>query len=129
MQQSADEFLNFLSSLMMNQYVHLPTRGENILDLFFTDNPFMVTHVSTEYTDLSDHKMVNILTSLDLNLNLDWKRKKCYKEETFAALDFRKANFQILNDKFSSIDWEQLMNLCSLEEFPVLFTFTLLQVC
>ena len=127
MQQSADEFLNLLSSLMMNQYVYLPTRGENTLDLFFTDNPFMVTHVSTEYTDLSDHKMVNVLTSLDLNL--DWRKKKWHKEESFAALDFRKANFQTLNDKFSSIDWEQLMNLCSLEEFPVLFTLTLLQVC
>ena len=44
---SAQNFKMFLSRFLMNQYVNLPTRLDNILDLFSTNNPFLVTFVST----------------------------------------------------------------------------------
>ena len=59
MQQSADEFLNLLSDHYLNQYVLHPTRSNNILDLFATNNPYLVTNVSISDIGISDHKMVD----------------------------------------------------------------------
>ena len=40
---SALELLRFMSDNLMNQYVHILTRGDNTLDLFITNNPYLVT--------------------------------------------------------------------------------------
>ena len=45
MQQSANDFLHVLNSLMMNQYIGEPTRGHNILDIFCTNSPDLVESV------------------------------------------------------------------------------------
>ena len=44
---SAGDFLNFQDRMMMNQYIHVPTRLNSILDLFVTNSPRLVTNVST----------------------------------------------------------------------------------
>ena len=62
-QDSALELLRFMSDNLLNQYVHIPTRGDNTLDLFITNNPYLVTNVTGSNTDMSDHDIVDIMIS------------------------------------------------------------------
>jgi hypothetical protein len=45
-QQSAQLFLAFISDHLLSQYVMCPTRGNNVLDLFITNNDRVVTNVT-----------------------------------------------------------------------------------
>ena len=62
-QQSATLLLNFMSDHFLSQYVLLPTRGSNILDLFLTNNDRLVANVNSKATILSDHNIVDIMFS------------------------------------------------------------------
>ena len=43
----------------LTQHVHFPTRNDAILDLFFSDEPHLVTNVEAlEPLDTSDHNVV-----------------------------------------------------------------------
>ena len=46
---------------LLNQYVRIPTRGTNTLDIFITTIPYLVTNVPAQDTDLSDHDLVDIV--------------------------------------------------------------------
>ena len=63
--QSSLLLLNFMSKHFLNQYVSSPTRGNNFLDLFLTNNEYLVTKVSSNTTDLSDHNMVDVMLSFN----------------------------------------------------------------
>ena len=62
---SASKLINFSNCHMLNQYVQYPTRENNILDLFFTSNPFMVINSAVESTSMSDHKLVEMVLVLN----------------------------------------------------------------
>ena len=61
---SAHRLLDLSNATMMNQYVDCATRGRNILDLFFTSDPFLVVSVSEESTAMSDHNIIEVILSL-----------------------------------------------------------------
>ena len=62
---SVDErnLLSFMDNHISSQYVDVPTRDRNILDVFLTNNDELVYKVGSESTILSDHNMVDILLS------------------------------------------------------------------
>ena len=60
-QQSAQKFLAFLSDHLLSQYVMCPTRGNNVLDLFITNNDRVVTNVECKTTTMSDHNVVDVM--------------------------------------------------------------------
>ena len=124
-QRSAEEFMVWLSNMFLIQYVTLATRLNNILDLLFTNNQFLVTNISVIDTGMSDHRMIDI----SISLNMGVPRNTDPIKEGFECLDFRMADFDALNEKISSVPWEELFNLCSFQEFPPLFTMVLLQLC
>ena len=124
-QLSAGDLLDFISGLFFSQSVRKPTRLCNVLDLFFTNNPFLVTHVATMDTGLSDHKLVDINVSLSLTTN----EKSPQSHEGFKKLDFSKANFDLLNTKLQEVQWDELFQCCPFEDFSCLFTLILLQLC
>ena len=45
-----------------------------------------------------------------------------FDDNSFRALDFNKADFVKIKQDLSEIEWDQLRDLCSFEEFPILFT-------
>ena len=49
---SAVKLLALVEEFLMNQYVHVPTKGANILDLLFTNDSFLVTNVSNKLKSL-----------------------------------------------------------------------------
>ena len=129
MQSSAENFLNFLWDSLLEQYVHVPTRALNILDLFVTNNQFLVTNVSTvEYTALSDHKLIDVMLSTQFHAN---RVKCCNRDEeiSFKNLNFQKANFDAISLEVSQVPWTQLFDECPFQDFPYLFTLIMLQIC
>ena len=52
-----------------------------------------------------------------------------FDENSFRPLDLLKANFEVLKSKFSEVDWSTLRRQCTFEEFPLLLTDTLFQIC
>ena len=76
---SADSLLRFISNNLMNQYVHVPTRGNNILDLFISSNPYLVTHVTNKNTNLSDHDIIDINISSNPTAGYTSKKTDAFK--------------------------------------------------
>ena len=48
---------------------------------------------------------------------------------SFRSLDFNRADFDMLNVKLSAIDWEEMRDSTTLEEFPAEFTSKVLDIC
>ena len=117
---SAGDFFIFQDKMMMNQYIHVPTRLNIILDLFVTNNPRLVTNVSTYDTLLSDHKVVDIMVSMEMHPNHGSRGVNI--DDGFRMLNFFKADYNKLRLKFRQVCWAELFDSCSFQEFPVLFT-------
>ena len=66
-QKSANMLLSFMSDQLLNQYVLIPTRKNNILDLFIflTSNDRLVTSIASTPTNMSDHNIVDLLLSFN----------------------------------------------------------------
>ena len=127
-QESASAFLTTINKLMMTQYINKPTRGNNILDIFCTNNDNLVKCFNTENTTLSDHCLVRIC--LDLNETIKTSpTTEGLDFEGFASLDFYKADYENLNKAIAQVDWKSLQDLCTNDEFPILFSMTLYQLC
>lgn len=84
---SAHAFLNFMAEHFMNQYVRIPTRGDNILNFFVTNDDQLVTNVISDQTDLSDHNLVNI------SLSFNPSAPNCPRVNSFDKDCFRLLNF------------------------------------
>ena len=116
--------LNFMSKHFLNQYVSSPTRGNNILDLFLTNNEYLVTNISSNITDLSDHNMVDVMLSFNPT-DSNRSHLHFFDENEFRSLDFTQADFSKVRKKLEDENWEELRMNSTFEEFPRLFTDTL----
>ena len=125
---SALELLNFLNHKFLNQYVNQPTRGSNILDIFCTDNSSLVQSVSVSPSELSDHFLVSVLISIPVT-ELEGIRNGRIMDEGFTSLDFSRANYPGICEAIQAVNWTQLEGQHSLQEYPAVFTKTLLNIC
>ena len=129
-QDSAREFLRFLNSKFMNQYVDRPTRDSNILDLFCADNPSLVQSLTVSQPGLSDHSLVSVLISIPVT-ELDGVPKRRALDDGFASLDFSRADYTGINEAIGAVDWNwlQLEYQHDLQDYPAIFTKILLDIC
>ena len=127
MQKSATEFLKLLSSMMLNQYVLDPTRGNNILDIFCTNDPFLVNCVQVNNTELSDHRIVHL--SLSMDIGSGQMPKPVQEANSFAALNFSKADYNSISTDILDQDWNAIKENCTIEEFPKVMTEKILDIC
>ena len=126
----ASALLGFMSDYLLNQYVSSPTRGNNILDFFITNVDNLAVNVSSYSTDMSDHNLVDVLISYNpMSLSLSQCRINVFDKHEFRSLDFNQANFEKLNNQIRDIDWADMRDRCTQEEFPELFTESLFSVC
>ena len=126
--RSAHSLLSFMSEHLLSQYVDTPTRNDNILDLFLTNNSNLPLHVSAEDTKLSDHRLINVLTRQSLK-PLPLNTKPTFQKHSFRNLRINKSNLSLISDQIDSVDWDNLHSLCTEDEFPELFRLTVLQIC
>ena len=125
---SAQHLLSFMSTYLLTQMVRVPTRGDSILDLAFCNNERLIANVKTEPTDISDHDMVEILLSFTPGV-MEEARATYLDEVNFRSLDFNRADFSKLNATFKAVNWEEMRDSGSFEEFPAKFTNKVLNVC
>ena len=61
----AELLFNLAEDYCLNQIIETPTRLNNILDLFFTNNEHIIHDYLVHPTNLSDHNLITINTNID----------------------------------------------------------------
>ena len=125
--ESATLLTNFMEENFLCQCVDKPTRGNNILDIFLTNNSNIVSHTEAIDTSLSDHRIVKVKTTYNIKTTKSVNRQRI-PNQSFRSLNLQKSNFNDISEHLKSINWNELKALCSPDEFPELFRLTLLQV-
>ena len=125
---SEDQLLRFTEKHFLSQYVDQPTREQNILDLLLTNNDNLVLHTKSEETTLSDHNIVKVHTTYNLQTK-NTINPPNIPVHSFRSLNLYKADYEKINAHLQSIQWDDLKELCSPEEYPELLRLTVLQIC
>ncbi|KAK3883934.1 hypothetical protein Pcinc_011789 [Petrolisthes cinctipes] len=60
----AGSLMEFAREFCLQQFIELPTRGENILDLFFTNYEDIVQEYNVNSWRASDHRLITVKTSI-----------------------------------------------------------------
>ena len=126
--ESASLLQDFMSENLCTQHVFDPTRFNNILDLYISNAENLVSHVSTVVTPLSDHRRVEIFLSYNPCSTVS-SEPPDFTVPAFRSLDFQKADFSKISGMIASVKWAEILESCSKDDIPELFTQTLLQVC
>ena len=105
-----------------------PTRDQNILDLFCTDNPSLVQPIAVNKPELSDHSLVSVLISIPVT-ELDGFQSRRAIDDGVTSLDFSKANYHGISEAIGPVGWTQLESQHGLQDYPVIFTKILQDIC
>ena len=125
---SAKFLLQFMADNLYGQYVLCPTRKENTLDLFITNDDRLIVDASATETPLSDHDLVDVMLS-ENPLSEEKSNAPKFDQDNFRSLDFHNADIERLKKMLGDVDWKTLRSHCSFEKFPIVFTDTLHQIC
>ena len=87
----------------------------------------LVLNVTSENTKLSDHKIVNITTQYPMD-TISKVQFAPSEPHTFRSLNMQKADFDQIRSHLQTVDWDNLRESCSAEEFPELLKLTVLQI-
>ena len=100
-----------LSDANLNQMVNLPTRVNNILDLFLTPNPTLVNHINI-IPGISDHNIVDIRVNISAKIAYQKPRKiSLYKKANWEGLNKSVEGYHqdmLKEDKYSKLNTESL---------------------
>ncbi len=123
--------LEFMDYNFLTQIIEEPTRMENTLDLVFTNKPQDVIETRITSTQLSDHKLVDLLLGFN-PITPTTSTKEEVEPFSFRAVDYNRANFSCMNDVLATVDWTQLYDICKEDpdgsQFLELVRLTILQV-
>ena len=98
------------------------------MDLFITNDDRLVDDASATETPLSDPDLVDVMLS-EIPLSEKQSNDPKFDQDNFRSLDFHNADIERLKKMLGDVDWKTLRRHCSFEEFPIVFTDTLLQIC
>ena len=120
-------FCPFVESLFIQQYVNLPTRKNNILDLVFC-NSELIDSIDISDTFISDHCLLTVNTSVPV----------CFSKyhiivnppsSIFEMLNFKRCNWLTLQCALGDIDWGALFSLVLNEDYFNVFMREITKVC
>ena len=97
------------------------------MDLFLTNDPNLVLHTKVTDTKISDHRLVEIVTTVDEAYN-PAKFSTPQTKHTFRNLNLHKADYGKINEHLESVNWSDLHSSCTPEDFPELLRLTVLQI-
>ena len=92
-----------IEDLFLEQLVQEPTRGNNILDLIFSEKE-LIDSINVTKTCLSDHSMLLCHTLIPI-CSLSNVDRKNPPLSVFKSLNFRNGNWDLLRSSISDIDW------------------------
>ncbi|KAL5254852.1 hypothetical protein ACHWQZ_G014331 [Mnemiopsis leidyi] len=87
-----------------------------------------MSHVTTRSTVMSDHDMIDITLTINPT-SASHSHINLFDTNDFRSNDFQRADFDKLNESLESVDWRDLRESCSFEEFPALFIETVHGIC
>ena len=67
-QVQANAFPQFAQEQCLQQYIEEPTRKNNMLDVFLTNNDQLIRQIIITETSMSDHNIIQIQTNIKLVL-------------------------------------------------------------
>ena len=101
---------SFMEENLLSQYITQPTRNQNIIDLFLTNNANLVLQTQSINTNLSDHNLIKVQSTYNINkVNTNIKPK--ISNHTFRSLNLQKADYAKINSHLESIDWDVLISV------------------
>ncbi|KAK3857583.1 hypothetical protein Pcinc_036174 [Petrolisthes cinctipes] len=111
------------------QFVTKPTRGDNILDLIFSNNCGLMHNYDLFETPISDHRICEATVTVNALLNKP-PLHKSEESEGLARLNFhhKDINWAEIKNKLK-IDWETLLGDENAEKMVSTFTKICEQVC
>ena len=127
---SAYCLLRFMEKYLLNQQIEIPTRSNNILDLFITNKQDLVLDVIATKSSISDHNIMKIPLSYSFHdFSVKENNKVPQNLNDFHSLDFSKANFEVLSSLFDAVDWDSVMASCTPGTFAAEFHSKVLSIC
>ena len=119
-----NKFLGSFSDLNLAQFIDKPTHQlGNTLDLLLCDSPQILSniHVQEQYEICnSDH------FGISFNVNLNCKRLKGKKRKMY---NFKKANWNSLNDDLNHVNWNYTLKYCDSTTAWNRFKTILIKLC
>ena len=97
----AEELLSLAEDFFLNQFINQPTRQENILDLFFTNNEELYHGFTINDAGLSDHKLIHVTVNIDLDGAANSHTRSRVNEPALGSYNFN----------HTSIDWQRIQAL------------------
>jgi hypothetical protein len=103
-----DSLLNFSIGNGLYQLVQAPTRGDAILDLIFSNEPFVIgnTCVKQPFSN-SDHSQVDFTVFVDSNAT----NVSSNEEQNVRHFDWENANYGALNEYLTAVDWYGMLTV------------------
>ena len=101
---------DFMDGHFLSQVVSGPTRGDNTLDLVFTNRPEYISDVQLSDEGISDHFLVNC--KLSFNPIGPSSALLPSKLEGYRSLDLHSADFDSIGSELAGIDWDGLQDHC-----------------
>ena len=91
--------------LFLTQQVKGHTRKLNILDINFGLDD-LVNYITTTDTFLSDHRIINVSTSIPVPQTIQVAQSLNPPSNVFEKIDFNRADWPQLAKSLNNIDWE-----------------------
>lgn len=105
-----EKLLSLTDDYFLHQHISQPTRGNNTIDLFFTNISDELYDCNiTEYNKLSDHRLIELSLNPPQTLGDTTEPVIDNTLTGFHSLNFHKANYQEINKELSEIDWTELL--------------------
>ena len=113
---SHDEKIQFIKLMKicdehcMLQVVEEPTRGDNTLDLIYTNEISIVTNVDINKTVISDHSRIEISTNY--KIMEDQIKLKANEDNTMKSLNFRaeeKIEWEVIKEGIKRTKWKETL--------------------
>ena len=111
--REGQRLVDFSEEAFLHQAVDTPTRGNNILDLVFTNGSDLIDSCEVgEPLASSDHNIIRI------KLNLQIKTR----DNTLLIPNYRRANFENMRRELDNVNWEHLLDVHCIDELYSRFT-------
>ena len=129
-QIQATALLDLTREYCMNQYIRIPTRGNNILDLFFTNNDELIHEYTVDKNAISDHNIITIST----NIKTHKPRERARSTEVMPSLNnlnffSSKTDWENIVKEISEVPWKKLMSLEDPQDQYEMLLSKCLEIC
>ena len=104
-----DELLALTDEFFLSQLIQMPThRKGNTLDLLFSNNPMIIHTCNTVETNLSDHDIIECLTTYNINITKEQSVNLNDSTDDFDNFNFFNENTEWLriDHELAQQDWE-----------------------